>query len=109
MRVLLVSNMYPKKESYSGIFIKHQVETIEKLGIDVIKAVKTTRNPLGYFPFILQTIYRILFSDYDIIHAHYVPHSALIPAMLNWIKKKPLIVTFHGDDARIFPFKNRRS
>lgn len=107
MKVLLISNMYPKAGSYSGIFIKYQVEAIEKLGIDVIKAVKTTINPAGYFPFILQTIYRILFSDYDIIHAHYVPHSAIIPAMLNWIKKKPLIVTFHGDDARIFPFKNR--
>ena len=107
MKVLLISNMYPKKGSYSGIFIKHQVETIEKLGMEVIKAVKTTRNPLGYFPFIFQSIYKILFSDYDIIHAHYVPHSALIPAMLKWIKKKPLIVTFHGDDARIFPFKNR--
>ena len=107
MRVLLISNMYPKEGSYSGIFIKHQVETIEKLGIDVIKAVKRTRNPSGYFPFIFQSIYKLLFCDYDIIHAHYVPHSALIPAMLKWIKKKPLIVTFHGDDARIFPFKNR--
>ena len=107
MKVLLISNMYPKEGSYSGIFIKHQVETIEKLGIDVIKAVKRTRNPLGYFPFIFQSIYKLLFCDYDIIHAHYVPHSAFIPAMLKWIKKKPLIVTFHGTDARIFPFKNR--
>ena len=107
MKVLLISNMYPRVGSYSGIFIKYQVETIEKIGIDVIKAVKRTRNPLGYFSFIFQSIYRILFSDYDIIHAHYVPHSALIPAILKWIKKKPLIVTFHGDDARIFPFKNR--
>ena len=88
MRVLLISNMYPKEGSYSGIFIKHQVETIEKLGIDVIKAVKRTRNPSGYFPFIFQSIYKLLFCDYDIIHAHYVPHSALIPAMLKWIKKK---------------------
>ena len=107
MKVLLISNMYPKEGSYSGIFIKHQVETIEKLGIQVTKAVKRTRNPSGYFPFIFQSIYKLLFCDYDIIHAHYVPHSAFIPAMLKWIKKKPLIVTFHGTDARIFPFKNR--
>lgn len=107
MRVLLISNMYPKEGSHSGIFIKHQVETIEKLGIHVTKAVKTTRNPLGYFPFIFQSIYKLLFCDYDIIHAHYVPHSAFVPAMLKWIKKKPLIVTFHGTDARIFPFKNK--
>ena len=107
MKVLLISNMYPRGGSYSGIFIKHQVETIEELGIQVIKAVKTTRNPLGYFSFIFQSIYKLLFCDYDIIHAHYVPHSAFIPAMLKRIKKKPLIVTFHGTDARIFPFKNR--
>jgi len=73
--------------------------------IDVV--AKTTRNPLGYIPFILKSIFKILTSNYDLIHAHYVPHSALIPALLKRIIKKPLIVTFHGDDARIFPWKNR--
>jgi glycosyltransferase involved in cell wall biosynthesis len=99
--------MYPRGSSFSGIFIKHQVESIEKLGVRVIKAVKRRRNPLGYFPFIFESICKILFYDYDIVHAHYVPHSAIVPAMMKWIKKKPLIVTFHGDDARIFPWKNR--
>lgn len=107
MKVLLISNMYPRGSSFSGIFVKHQVESIEKLGVQVIKSVKESRSVLGYFPFIFESIYKILFYDYDIVHAHYVPHSALIPAMLKWIKKKPLIVTFHGTDARIFPFKNR--
>ena len=107
MRVLLISNMYPRGGSFSGIFIKHQVESIEKLGVRVVKAVKRSRNALGYFPFIFQSVYKLLFCNYDVIHAHYVPHSALIPAAMKWIKKKPLIVTFHGDDARIFPWKNR--
>ena len=107
MRVMLISNMYPRGSSFSGIFIKHQVESIEKLGVRVVKAVKRRRNPLGYFPFIFQSVYKLLFCNYDVIHAHYVPHSALIPAAMKWIKKKPLIVTFHGDDARIFPWKNR--
>ena len=107
MRVLLISNMYPRGSSFSGIFIKHQVESIEKLGVRVIKAVKRRRHPLGYFSFIFQSVYKLLFCNYDVIHAHYVPHSALIPAAMKWIKKKPLIVTFHGDDARIFPWKNR--
>ena len=107
MKVLLISNMYPRGGNFSGIFIKRQIESIEKLGVQVIKVVKRRKNPSGYFPFIFHSIYKLLFYEYDIVHAHYVPHSALVPAMMKRIKKKPLIVTFHGTDARIFPWKNR--
>lgn len=113
MRVLLISNMYPDERSLSeskmqpGIFIKYQVDFMEKNGIEVIKAVKITRNPMGYFKFVFQSAYKVLFYDYDIIHAHFVPHSALVPAILNSVRKKPFIVTFHGTDARIYPFKSR--
>jgi glycosyltransferase involved in cell wall biosynthesis len=113
MRVLLISNMYPDERTLSesrmqpGIFIKYQADFLEKNGIDVIKAVKRTRSPLGYFKFLVLSAYKVLFSDYDIIHAHFVPHSALVPAILNSVRKKPLIVTFHGTDARIYPFKSR--
>lgn len=113
MRVLLISNMYPDERSLSeskmqpGIFIKYQVDFMENNGVEVIKAVKITRNPMGYFKFVFQSAYKVLFCDYDIIHAHFVPHSALVPAILNSVRKKPFIVTFHGTDARIYPFKSR--
>ncbi|MGP8321449.1 MAG: glycosyltransferase [Methanosarcinaceae archaeon] len=107
MKILLISNMYPRGGNFSGIFIKRQIESIEKLGVQVTKVVKRRKSPLGYFPFIFHSIYKLLFCNYDVIHAHYVPHSALIPAAMKWIKKKPLIITFHGTDARIFPWKNR--
>jgi len=107
MKVLLISNMYPSGGNFSGIFIKRQIESMEKLGVYVTKVVKRGKNPAGYFPFVFHSIYKLLFYDYDIVHAHYVPHSALVPAMMKRIKKKPLIVTFHGTDARIFPWKNR--
>lgn len=113
MRVLLMSNMYPDERTLSeskmqpGIFIKYQVDFMEMNGFEVIKAVKITRNPIGYFKFIVQSAYKVLFCDYDIIHAHFVPHSALVPAMLNFLRKKHFIVTFHGTDARIYPFKSR--
>lgn len=104
MKVLLISNMYPRKGFCFGTFVRDQVKSMEKRGVLVEKVVKRTKNPLGYFSFISKSIYKLLFSDYDIVHAHYVPHSALIPAIL---KRKPFIVRFHGDDARIFPWKNR--
>lgn len=104
LKVLLISNMYPKKDFCFGTFVRDQVKSMEKRGVIVDKVVKRTKNPLGYFSFISLSIYKLLFSKHDIVHAHYVPHSALIPAIL---KRKPLIVRFHGDDARIFPWKNR--
>jgi glycosyltransferase involved in cell wall biosynthesis len=107
MKVLLISNMYPSGGNFSGVFIKRQIESIENLGVQVAKVVKRRKNPVGYFSFIFYSIYKLLFYDYDIVHAHYVPHSALVPAMMKRIKKKPLTVTFHGTDARIFPWKNR--
>ncbi|WP_094226523.1 glycosyltransferase family 4 protein [Methanolobus psychrotolerans] len=96
--------MYPRKGFCFGTFVRDQVKSMEKRGVVVDKVVKRTKNPLGYFSFLSLSIYKLLFSKYDIVHAHYVPHSALIPAM---IKRKPFIVRFHGDDARIFPWKNR--
>ncbi len=112
MKILLIANMYPDEKTLMeaklqpGVFIFHQVKTIEEQGIEIIKAVKVIKNPLGYFPFMIESFYKLLICDYDIVHAHYVPHSALIPAIMKWIRKKPLIVTFHGDDARIYPWKN---
>ena len=104
MKVLLISNMYPTKGFCFGTFVKDQVDSMEKRGVTVSKVVKTSKNPLMYFPFIFKSVWNLLFSNYDIVHAHYVPHSALIPAIL---KRKPFIVRFHGDDARIFPWKNK--
>jgi len=97
--------MYPTKNLCFGTFVRDQVKSMEKRGFTIDKVVKRSRNPLQYFPFIYKSIKKLIIGDYDIIHAHYVPHAALVPAILK--RNKPFIVRFHGDDARIFPFKSK--
>ena len=103
MRVLVLSNMYPKGNSYFGSFIKEQVEASEKKGIEIIKAVRTSKNRLGYFPFFLHSVYCLLLEGYDLVHAHYGFHSAL-PALI--FKRAPLIVTYHRGDVLEEPNRN---
>lgn len=100
----MIANMYPSKGNCSGNFIRDQVKSLEKNGIYVNKVVKKSQNILYYIPFLLSSVLNICFTDYDLVHAHFVPHSALVPAIL---KFKPLVVQFHGSDARIIPWKNK--
>jgi len=96
--------MYPgDKNSYFGIFIKHQIEDLKNEGIEIIKVVKTRKTSFAYIPFILKSIFYLLFSSYDLVHAHYGFHSALFAAI---VKRRPLIITFHGTDALKEPLRN---
>lgn len=104
IKILLLSNMYSEKESYFGIFVKDQVESLEKLGVNVIKVVKTEKSISGYVPFILKSILYLLFKSYNIVHAHYGFHSGLIAAI---IRRKPLVITFHRGDALDEPWRNK--
>lgn len=104
MKVLLISNMYPKGESHFGGFVKIQSEALEKEGIQVVRAVRTQYSRVGYLRFAVSCLRALLFERYDIVHAHYGFHSGLLPAVL---KRKPLIVTYHGSDAQVEPFRNR--
>ncbi len=105
MKVLIISNMYPNsKGSYRGIFVKNQLDALEKAKIDIIKVVKTQDTIFAYIPFILRSIFYLFFESYDLVHAHYGFHSALFAAI---IKKRPFIITFHGGDALVEPERNR--
>lgn len=104
MKILVTSNMYPSEDSYFGIFVKRQIESLGNIGIEIIKVAKTTENRCGYVPFVLKSTFCSLFSDCDLVHAHYGFHSALLPAI---IKRKPLIITFHRGDALYEPLRNK--
>lgn len=97
MRVLSVASL-------RGNFVKDEVRGLERLGIKVDFVVKNSPSFLAYLPFLFLSAFKLIRGSYDLVHAHYVPHSALIPAIL---KKKPLVVTFHGTDANNFPWKSR--
>ena len=104
MKILVITNMYPDRIPYFGTFIKHQVESLEDIGIEVKKVVKLKKTRFTYVPFILRSIFYILFKSYDLVHAHYGFHSALLPSI---IKRRPLIITFHRGDALDEPLRNK--
>ena len=86
------------------IFVKKQVDSLENTSINIVKVIKYGSGIFSYISFCIRSIFYVIFESYDIIHAHYGFHSAFIPAIF---KKKPLVITFHGSDARIEPFRNK--
>jgi teichuronic acid biosynthesis glycosyltransferase TuaC len=103
----LFANMYPAfNGDYHGIFIQQMVKDLESLGVTVKKAVKTSPSLTGYASFSYQSLILARDPSLDLIQAEYIPHSSLIPAYFR-SQNIPLVLKFHGDDARIFPFKNR--
>ncbi|PKL70323.1 MAG: hypothetical protein CVV30_02900 [Methanomicrobiales archaeon HGW-Methanomicrobiales-1] len=103
----LFANMYPAFDGdYRGIFIGQMVRDLELRNIAVKKAVKTSSSVTGYGPFFWQSLSLARDKDLDLIQAEYIPHSSLVPALFKR-EDCPLVLKFHGDDARIYPFKNR--
>ena len=102
----LFANMYPSFEGdYRGIFIGQMVRDLEVRGVTVKKAVKASPSVMGYIPFYWQSLLLARDLSPDILQAEYIPHSSIIPAFLKR-RDIPLVLKFHGDDARIYPFKN---
>ena len=102
----LFANMYPAYDGdYRGSFIRQMVGDLESRGIRVNKAVKISSSVSGYIPFCIKSLRLARDRDIDLFQAEYIPHSSLIPAVIGR-KDIPLVLKFHGDDARIFPFQN---
>ena len=79
----LFANMYPAFEGdYRGIFIQQMVRDLEKRGVTVKKAVKTSSSVAGYIPFYWQSLLLQRDLSLDIMQAEYIPHSSIIPAFL---------------------------
>jgi len=101
----LFANMYPAYDGdLNGIFIWRMVQKLESQGVTIKKAVKQSPSVFGYLPFYARSALLCRDNSPDILQAHYIPHSSIIPAFLKG--KKPLVLKFHGDDARIYPYKN---
>jgi len=99
--------MYPAFEGdYHGIFIGQMVRDLESRGVIIKKAVKINPSILGYPTFMMRSLILSRNRELDLLQAEYIPHSSLIPA---YFKRDmvSLILKFHGDDARIYPFQNR--
>jgi len=96
MKVLVVTNMYPKPgHPHAGSFIKSQMDSIRHQGIDMEIININERSGLTKFIHAWFKIFKKSFDpSFDLIHAHY-GYSGIISA-LQW--KLPLLVSFCGGD-----------
>ena len=108
MKFLIISNMYPGKESpYFGIFVKNFKNQLEQKGISCTLAVVEGRGVnrikkiQKYFKFFLDAISAVKKNDYDVIYVHYISHSLIPLLFVKSFIKKPLILNAHGSDVLI--------
>jgi glycosyltransferase involved in cell wall biosynthesis len=109
MRLYVISNMFPSKESESfGIFVKKTNVSLQNNGIVIKRETylygKTSNNfvkLIRYFSFYYKISYSYFKNDYDYIYIHYPPYIAPIILLLLKFKKKGILINFHGGD--VFP------
>ena len=108
MKILLISNMYPSKESpYFGIFVKNFKNQLELKEVTFTLAVVKGRGASKvekiqkYFKFFVDVIRKIKKNDYDAIYVHYISHSLIPLLFVKSCIKKPLILNAHGSDVLV--------
>ncbi len=94
MKVLVVTNMWPSEDDVAcGIFVKEQVRSLEKLGVEAdvlhVDGRSDTRNYLRAFARYRD---RLRSGKYDLVHAHYVLTGIVARSQ----RKLPLVLTHHG-------------
>ena len=100
MRVLVVTNIFPSKRNpFSGTYVAEQVNAFDSC-VSIQVVAKTHKSALGLLPFFVRSAWYCRTAKYDLIHAHYGFHSAIVPVLL---AHAPVIITFHGSDALVEP------
>lgn len=99
MRVLHITTNYPTPEfPIFGIFVKEQVESLRKTGVDcdVLYCDRKGRGTWMYLTYIPRIWWRILTGRYDVIHCHHVL-SALLCTCTLWPLFKKCVVSYQND------------
>lgn len=96
MRVLVVTNMYPRPEAPAhGVFVEDQVESLRRLGVEVdVFFMNGRANKLNYLWAYPRLWNHLRKNRYDVVHAHYV-FSGLV-ARAQW--QAPVVLTHHGPE-----------
>lgn len=95
MRVLHVTVNYPTPDyPIFGIFVKEQVESLQKIGVDcdVFYCNGQKKKHITYVP---KLWWKIIRGHYDIIHCHHVL-SAIILCLTGWPLFKKCIVSYQS-------------
>lgn len=104
MKLLVVTNMYPDSRGNKGIFVKEQIDSLNKFHNIIVDVLNLDRPKSGFFSKYIYNIFPLAKKMFgynpDIIHIHYglsfFPVFFLIPIIK--LKKIKLVVTFHGSD-----------
>jgi glycosyltransferase involved in cell wall biosynthesis len=96
MKVLVVTNMYPRPEAPShGVFVGDQVESLRRLGVEVdVFFMNGRKNKLNYLWAFPRLWNHLRTNRYDVVHAHYI-FSGLV-ARAQW--QAPVVLTHHGPE-----------
>ena len=96
MRVLVVTNMYPTEDRpHFGIFVKEQVESLGKLGVDVdVLFMDGRAGKLNYLRGFPRLYKKLREQQYDLIHAHYIFAGLVARAQ----RRYPVVLTHHGPE-----------
>ena len=81
MKVLHVTPNYPTPEyPIFGIFVKEQVESLQKIGVDcdVLNCDGQNKGFRKYITYLPQIWWKSLFGGYDIIHSHHALSAVLL-------------------------------
>ena len=95
MIVLHVTNAYPTEQNPSeGVYIRTQVESLVKLGVDVDVCLLKGTGIFKYIKGIAEVRKAVRSRRYDIVHAHYM-YSGWTARFATIL---PLVVSFMGSD-----------
>jgi glycosyltransferase involved in cell wall biosynthesis len=88
MKILHVTPNYPTPEfPIFGIFVKEQVESLQKIGVDcdVLNCDGQNKGFRKYITYLPKIWWKSMFGGYDIIHCHHA-----LSAVLLWMTGAPL-------------------
>lgn len=99
MKILHVTTNYPTPEHpIFGIFVKEQIESLEKLGIDcdVFYCDGRNRGFRQYITYLPSLWKKAMFGGYDIIHCHHAL-SAIILCLTGAPLLKKVVLSYQND------------
>lgn len=95
--------MWPiPKHPYYGIFVKEQIEGLQKYYPQIINKVwfiNGYKNKINYLLSIIQINSHLLFNKYDVIHIHFGLSGIFL--LVNPLIKTPTITMLHGSDINV--------
>ncbi len=102
MRILHITTNYPTKDfPIFGIFVKEQVESLQKLDVecDVFYCDGKNRGFKQYITYVPKLWWKVLSGHYDILHCHHAL-SLIILTMTGWPFFKKTVLSYQNDPDR---------